>query len=176
MKKYISLLLTACLALFIASCSDENEEARTPVAAVQFQIDNNTLNTNESMVIHFTGTADQVVIYPGDDSHNYALRDSSDTGIAVNKGLFTYSYSVPGVFHVVCVASTYDTYMGNNIRTDTCGFYVRVVDNITQLDRIYATITPNTYYAENVNGDDWLLCLPTKQLYNNKEVTINPAK
>lgn len=176
MKKLLYLLLPALLAVFVVSCSDENQEARTPVASIKFDVSSTHLAVNQSMEIWFTGTADLVSVYTGDADHRYEMRDSSETGVVVNKGYFTYSYSSPGVFHVVCVASTFDTYKGNNLKQDTCSFYVTVTDDVTKLDNIYSTITPNTYYATQLGENDWQLCLPAKQVYNNREITLNPAR
>ena len=171
-KIFYMLLLAVVPGL--TSCSDENEEARTPQAVVT--VNQTDLDINESMVIHFQGVADQVVVYTGDESHDYSLRNESNTGFVVNKGLFTYSYSVPGTFKVVVLATTYDTYMGNGLRTDTTSFYVTVKDDVTELGQVYSTITPNVYYASLVNESDWVMCLPTKLVYNNREVTLNAKR
>lgn len=171
-KIFYMLLLAVVPGL--TSCSDENEEARTPQAVVT--VSQTDLDINESMEIHFQGVADQVVVYTGDESHDYSLRNESNTGFVVNKGLFTYSYSVPGTFKVVVLATTYDTYMGNGLRTDTTSFYVTVKDDVTELGQVYSTITPNVYYASLVNESDWVMCLPTKQVYNNREVTLNAKR
>ncbi len=90
--------MCACLTLFIIACTDENKKADTPIASVI--VNTTQLEINQSMEIQFTGIADQAVIYTGDKGHSYALRDSSDTGFIVNKGLFTYSYAVPGKLYV----------------------------------------------------------------------------
>lgn len=172
-SKILYMLLLTSVAGF-SSCSDENEEARTPQAIVN--VSNTDLEINESMEIHFQGVADQVVVYTGDDSHDYSLREESNTGFVMNKGLFTYSYSVPGTFKVVVLATTYDTYMGNGLRTDTTSFYVRVKDDVTELEQVYSSITPNVYYASLVNESDWVMCLPTKQVYNNREVALNAKR
>lgn len=116
MKKIISFALMACALLLNTACSDENVESRTPVASIQYDTNKTTLKVNESLVIDFTGVADLVAIYPGDDGHRYEKRDEMGTGIAVNKNHFTYSYKAPGTYHVVCVASTFDTYMGGNLK------------------------------------------------------------
>ena len=167
--KHISKILYVVLFSIVigfSSCSDENESARIPQAVVT--VSQTNLEINESMEIHFLGVADQVVVYTGDDTHDYSLRETdNNTGFVVNKGLFTYSYSVPGTFKVVVLATTYDTYMGNGLRTDTTSFYVTVKDDVTELEQVYSTITPNVYYASLVNESDWVMCLPTKQVYNN---------
>ena len=158
----------------LSSCSDDNQSARTPVASVT--VDKTALLINESMQITFTGVADQVVVYTGDTDHDYALRQESNTGFVANKGLFTYAYSTPGTFHVVVVASTYDTHLGGNLQTDTYEFDVTVTDNVTTIDRVYSNITPNVYYAELIGQTDWVLRLPTKQVYNNREIALNAAR
>lgn len=167
-----AIALFICVALL--SCSDDNQAARTPVAAVT--VDNTNLLINESMQITFTGVADQVVVYTGDEGHDYALRQESNSGFVANKGIFTYSYAVPGTFHVVVVASTYDTLLGGNHQTDTYEFDVTVTDNVTTIDRIYSNITPNVYYAKLVGESDWVLCLPTKQVYNKREIALNATR
>lgn len=172
-SKILYMLLLTSVAGF-SSCSDENEEARTPQAIVS--VSDTDLEINQSMEIRFYGVADQVVVYTGDDSHDYSLREESNTGFVMNKGLFTYSYSVPGTFKVVVLATTYDTYMGNGLRTDTTSFYVTVKDDVTELEQVYSSITPNVYYASLVNESDWVMCLPTKQVYNNREVALNAKR
>ena len=173
--KLITAFATVVAAVLgMAACADDNQEARTPQALLTAS--SQRLEINESMALRFTGTADQVVVFTGDKGHVYELRDSSNTGFTVNKGLFTYSYATPGTFHVVCVATTYDTYMGASLRSDTTGFYVTVTDDVTTISAISATVTPNIYYARLVNDADWVMCLPTKQLYNNREMTVNAAR
>lgn len=163
----------AVCALLTVACANDNQEARTPQAMVE--VDKQHLEVNESMTIRFTGVADQVVVYTGDKDHQYELRDSSNTGLVVNRGVLTYSYAVPGTFHVVCVATTYDTYMGGGLKTDTTGLDIVVTDDVTTIDAIYATVTPNVYVAV-ATGDDWVMCLPEKQLYNGREMTVNAAR
>lgn len=178
MKKILSIVITACIALAMGSCSDENEPARTPVATVS--VDKTNLVINESMEIRFTGVADQVVVFTGDADHEYqeygAGTEKTSTGLVVNKGLLTYSYSVPGTFHVVVIASTYDTYSGGNRQDAKYEFDVTVTDDCTTLDQVYSSITPNIYYAQLVNDQDWVLCLPSKQVYKGKEVALNAKK
>ena len=176
MKKILSYALSACALLSFVACSDDNVEARQPVASIQYDASSTNLDVNESMEVYFTGVADLVSIYTGDEGHRYEYRSDMETGVAVNKGYFTYSYSAPGVYHVVCVASTFDTYMGENLQQDTCSFYVKVTDDVVEFEDIYTTITPNTYYATKVDDSSWVLNLPTKQVYNNRDIALNPKK
>ena len=161
-------------ALLLSSCTSDNQEARTPVAAIL--VDKTDLNINESMEITFNGVADQVVVYTGDEGHDYALREQSNTGLVMNKGQLTYSYAVPGRFHVVVIASTYDTYLAGGLQTATTEFDVTVTDNIVDIEQIYSNITPNVYYAELVGDADWVLRIPTKQVYNKREVALNAKR
>ncbi len=174
MKHTVNMIIGACIALFMTACADDNQLARTPVAS--FSISSTQLEINQSIELRFNGVADQVVVYTGDKDHVYSLRNENNTGVVMNKGLLTYSYSVPGNFHVVCIASTYDTYMGGGLKKDTTEFDVTVTDDVTTIDKLYSNITPNVYYAELVNNTDWVLRVPSKQLYNNKEIKLNAAK
>ena len=160
--------------MLTVACANDNQEARTPQAMVE--VDKQHLEVNESMTIRFTGVADQIVVFTGDKDHQYERRDSSNTGFAVNKGLFTYSYHTPGTFHVVCIASTYDTYLGKSLKTDMYSFDVTVTDDVNTIDAISATVTPNVYYAQLIGDDTWVMCLPEKQLYNGREMTVNAAR
>ena len=166
-------LFTIICSLF-TSCSDDNEPARTPVA--QITVNKTQLRLNESMEIDFTGVADQVVVFTGDPGHDYALRDSSNTGYVVNKGMFTYSYATPGTFHVVCVASTYDSFMGSGLRQAVTELDVTVEDDVTTIGQLYTTITPNVFYAERLDDDKWVLRLPEKQVYNGREIAVNAKR
>ncbi len=175
MKRNVYILLVALLSLVLYSCGDENESARTPVASVM--VSKTTLEIGESMEITFTGVADQVVVFTGDEEHVYQKYDGSDsikanTGLVMSKGYFTYSYTDPGDFHVVVVASTYDTYNGDNRKEDLYEFDVTVTDDCTVLRDVYAATSVNTYYAELVNETDWLMCLPAYQLYNGRETAL----
>lgn len=177
MKKYIYATVT-CLVLLLTACSDDNEPARTPViGADNVTVSSTDLQINESMEIHFTGVADQVVIFTGDKNHEYSkLETEANRGFVVNKGLFTYAYTVPGTFHVVMVASTYDSYMAGNLQRKIYEFDVKVIDNTTTIDQLYSSITPNVYLAKLVNDVDWVLSLPEKQVYNGMEKPIKMNK
>lgn len=174
MKKTIYTIVMALIVLLTASCADDNEKARTPVASAI--VSTQELAINQTMKIEFTGVADQVVIYTGDKDHNYGQRELGNTGYVVNKGEFTYSYSQPGTFHVVCIATTYDTYMARGLRQDSTSFDVTVIDDETEITNISSYINPNTYFAEAIDDANWILCLPSKQVYNNKEVTLNAKR
>ena len=171
-KAVFPLFLFALLP-FVTSCTGDNEEARTPQAV--FSVAKTDLNVNESMELTFTGIADQVVVFTGDDMHEYVKRTESNTGFVIYKGVFTYAYSTPGTYTVTVIASTYDTYLGSNQQIDIKEFQVTVSDNATKIESIYANITPNVYIAEAINDHDWVLALPTKQMNNNKEIALKPT-
>ena len=96
----------------------------------------------------------------------------------MNKGVLTYSYSVPGTFVVTLIASTYDTYLGKNQQVVTQSFEVTVIDDNTTIESISSTITLNTYIAQAIDERDWLMCLPKMQVNsaNGKEIALNPAR
>jgi hypothetical protein len=158
MKTTLRIVWAMCISLGVIAC--EEETATTPQAAIT--VNKNQLTINESMIIQFTGLADQVVIYTGDDMHNYDLREQSNTGFVVNKNLFTYSYPVPGRYKVVCLASTY-TDGATDLKRDTCSFDVTVIDDQTEIDRISCPrIIYDEVFAEKHAGDEWLMVLPQK--------------
>lgn len=158
------------LAAAAFTACDSEDEATQPTARIEIEQD--TYNINESMTVHFTGNAENVVIYTGDSGHDYELREQSNTGLVVNKGLFTYAYTTPGVYKVVCLVTNHSN-EGQVVMRDTCSAYVRVKDDVTQLDRISA---PAVYYdevfADNLGGGNWLMVLPRKLLYKNKTLTV----
>lgn len=155
-----------------ASCDDK--EATQPVAAIS--VDKYVYDVNESMTLHFIGNADNVVVYPGDESQDYELRDQSNTGLVVNKGLLTYAYQKPGVYHVVCVATNHED-AGNSLLTDTTSVWVRVIDEVVDIDKLSApAVIYDEVYATAVNAEDWMLPLPRKLRYNKKDVTVNLKK
>lgn len=168
MKTIIHILGGLCILLLMAAC--ENDTAATPRAAMT--VSNDRLAVNESMTIRFTGDADQVVVYTGDDMHDYALREQSHTGFVVNKGLFTYSYTVPGTYKIVCVASTY-TDRATDLKRDTCSYTVTVIDDQTEITKLSCPqILYDEVFAERMPNDEWLMRLPRKVKYNNQTPTI----
>jgi hypothetical protein len=152
--------------------SCEEDTVQTP--QLQASINKESLTINESMIINFAGSdADNIVVYPGDDRQDYDLRDQSNTGLVVNKKLFTYSYQVPGVYKVVCLASTAGD-KATNLQFDTCSFIVNVIDDETEIDRISCPrIINDEVFAEKHANDEWLMVLPQKVLYNNREQNIS---
>lgn len=171
MKLYkYSLFLLAGAAMF-ASCDDK--EATQPTAAIS--VDKYVYDVNESMTLRFIGNADNVVVYPGDEKQDYELRDQSNSGLVVNRGLLTYAYEKPGIYHVVCVATNLED-AGRSVMVDTTSVWVTVVDEVVDIDGLAATFTYYEIPGTAVNATDWMLALPRKFRYNNKDVPVNLKK
>lgn len=169
MKSYI--IPIAALSLLAASCSDE--KATQPTAA--FTIDANVVEVNQSVTLHFTGNAENVVVFPGDNSQDYDLINENNTGLVVNKGLFTYAYSTPGTYKMVCVATNHAD-KGMSLLSDTCSTWIRVIDDATEIENISAyPVVRDEIFASKVNDSDWLLALPRKMRYqsSNPAVTLS---
>ncbi len=165
MKKYIPLL---ALALVMAACSDE--VAEQPRAAIE--LDKNIAEINESLVMRFTGSADNVVVFPGDEGQDYERLSEGNSGLVVNKGLFTYAYSTPGTYKLVCVATNHAN-EGLSLLSDTCSVWVRVIDDVTEITRLSA---PQVLYDEvfaSLHGDkDWVLALPKRMRFSNSDRNV----
>ena len=169
MKSYIIAFL-AC-GLMMASCSDE--KATQPTAA--FSVDASELSVNESVTVHFTGNAENVVIFPGDSGQDYELINENNTGLVVNKGLFTYAYSTPGLYKMVCVATNHAD-AGLSILSDTCSTWIRVIDDETEITKISAyPVVRDEIFATQSNESDWLMAFPRKMRYQsgNPAVTLS---
>ncbi len=82
LKTTIFLMLAAAA---LTAC-DSEDEATQPTAKIEIEQD--TYNINESMTVHFTGNAENVVIYTGDSGHDYELREQSNTGWSVRGDLW----------------------------------------------------------------------------------------
>lgn len=169
MKITTNITVVLCLCFLAVSC--ENQTFVKPKAAMT--VNKTQLTINESMEIRFTGTAEQVVIFTGDRMHNYQLRKESNTGFVVNKGLFTYAYTAPGVYRVVCVASSY-TDMAEQVYRDTCSYTITVTDDVTRIDKISCPkILYDEVFAENIGNDEWVMRLPRRVKYNTATPSIS---
>lgn len=166
MKKYISL--TAIMALALVSCSEE--KALQPTAAIS--VDTKKVNINESVTIRFTGAADNVVMFPGDSGQDYELINENNTGLVVNKGLFTYAYTTPGVYKMVCVATNHAD-EGRSLLTDTCSVWIRVIDDVTEIDKISAyPVVRDEIFAKRCNEKDWLMAFPRKMRFQSSNPSV----
>ena len=69
-------------------------------------------------------------------------------------------------YKVVCVATNHGD-AGSIIKTDTCSFMVRVVDDDTTIERLSAPrVIYDEVFADALNDTDWLLSLPRQIRYN----------
>lgn len=169
MKSLRYPLLLSVVTLALTGCSDN--EAEQPTAAIS--VDKTEYEINESMTLRFVGSANDVVVFPGDEDHDYELRAESNTGLVVNKNLFTYSYSRPGVYHVVCVASNNDDF-GKSLLSDTTSVWIRVTDDNTAITSISdPSVLYDEVFAKAINDTDWLLAIPRKVRYNKRDVNVN---
>ena len=165
--KYSIMLLAGVAAMF-ASCDDK--EATQPTAAIS--VDKNHYEVNESMQLRFIGNADNVVVYPGDETHDYELRTEANSGLVVNKGLLTYAYQKPGIYHVVCVATNHED-AGNSLLSDTTSVWVTVTDDVNTIKDVSVNVLNiNEVYADLMNDKDWRLALSRKVLYKGKDVNV----
>jgi hypothetical protein len=169
MKKIVKTIIGISALLGFFSC----EEAIQP-PQLEASVNKELLTVNESMVIDFAGsTADNIVVYPGDDMQNYDLRDQSNTGLVVNKQLFSYSYQVPGTYKVVCLASTSGD-KAAGLQFATRSFTVTVIDDQTDIDRISCPqIIRDEVFAEQHANDEWLMVLPRSIIYNNRVQNVS---
>lgn len=166
--KSIKYFSSAIIALFLLSC--EPEVQQKPSAEIVSS--KTSLSINESVEFTFTGNANQVVVYTGDKEHDYEKRSSLITGFVVNKNIFSYAYKMPGTYKVVFVASTYSD-GGINLLQDTCSVVINVIDNNTSITKISCPqILYDEVFGTKVNND-WLIKLPRKILFNNREVTVS---
>ena len=169
MKKQNILLLFSLL--FLYSCEKE-EKVIIPVA--QFIVSATEVSVNETVTFEYTGEgAKQVVIYTGDEGHNYDLKALSNTGLVMNKGILTYSYKTPGQYKAVLLASNYDK-EGKQILFDTAEIDIRVVDNGTALRYVY--LKRDVYNKEisgQITGNHILFAVPYKVRISGRDIAVN---
>ncbi len=171
--KNSKIFLVLMAALVFVGC-DQKDVVNQPEAAVS--VEKFTYDINESMEVRFTGSADNVVLYTGDKDHNYDLREESNYGLVVNKGVITYAYQQPGTYKVVCVATNHGDY-GQTMLQDTCSFEVKVTDDVTEIYNLSASaVLYDEVFAELVGENDWLLGIPTKVRFKGKDMKINIKK
>ena len=168
MKKLFKILLGISAIVLGFSCEKVIEPPK-----IEAKVNKTLLSVNETMIIDFAGsTADQIVVFPGDDMQNYDLRDKSNTGLVVNKKLFTYSYLAPGEYKVVCLASTAGDF-AKDLTFDIYSFDITVIDNQTEIDKLSCpAIIRDEVFAKRFANDEWLMVLPRSVIYNNREQNI----
>jgi hypothetical protein len=168
MKIALKIFCGLFLVLLVASCSRDDDNVDMP--QVKMNIEKSDLAINESMTIHFTGNADKLVVYTGDYMHQY--NDTISTGFVVDKNLFTYSYSAPGTYKVVCVATNYAD-KGKNMQRDTLSYMVQVKDDVTEITKLSCPqVLYDEVYATPMSDTDWLMKMPHKVQYNTTAANI----
>ena len=173
LTKYAFMLLLGGSTLFSA-CSDDDNVAPQPKAAIS--VEKLNYEINESMLLLFTGDAENVVVYTGDTDHDYEKRTESNYGLVVNKGRFTYAYEKPGIYHVVCLATNHRD-AGQSVAHDTTSVWVTVVDDVVKIDQISdPSVLYDEVFAKELDDKNWLLEVPRKVRYNGKDVPVNLKK
>lgn len=169
MKHVVRIFIGLFIAFFAGAC--EEEVVLEPKASMT--INKTQLSINESMVVTFTGTADQAVIFTGDSAHVYDLREESNTGFVMNKGVLSYAYPVPGKYKIVCLASAYND-GATTLKRDTCSFTVTVIDDMTEIERLSCPqILYDEVFADRLSNDEWFMKLPRKVVYNQQTPSIS---
>lgn len=168
MKSYIIIPILMLAALF-AACEDETAEQ--PTAAIS--VDSKLVEVNESVTMHFVGNAENVVVFPGDEGQNYDLISEGNSGLVVNKGIFAYAYTTPGLYKMVCVATNHAN-EGMSLFSDTCSVWIKVIDDITEINRLSAPqVLYDEVYADLIGSSDWLMALPRKMKYKTSTPTVS---
>jgi hypothetical protein len=161
MKIALKIFCGLFLTLLFAACSKDDS---VDMPQIQMNIEKSDLAINESMVIHFTGNADKLVVYTGDYMHKY--NDTISSGFVVDKNLFTYAYSAQGIYKVVCIATNYAD-KGKNMQRDTLSMTVRVTDDVNEITKLSCPqVLYDEVFATPMSDTDWLLRMPHKVQYN----------
>ena len=171
--KTFLLFLAPCLMLLsITSCSDE-ENITQPQAT--FSVSATEVEVNQTVTFTYTGTdARQVVIFPGDEGHEYENAPGSSSGLVMSKGIGTYSYKRAGVYRAVCVATNYGK-EGKDEQFCIAETTITVTDDDCRLRSV--TLQKDLYNKElaaTVTSDHVLIALPQKVNVNNRDIAIKP--
>lgn len=104
--KPVKIIIALLLSLSFAACNDYDYLSDVYVEPVaSFHTAKDTYEVFESVVFTNTGSGQNYVIYTGDQGHNYHVE--GDTGFATaTNGTFSYSYSEPGEYIIVWIASS----------------------------------------------------------------------
>jgi hypothetical protein len=116
MKKF--LILIPLIALF--ACNKEIIRFEDPVA--DFSLPGDTVELLSSVKFTNNGAGEYFSFWPGDQDHDYSLKDAglNNIGLPPNLGKdFYYSYTQSGSFTIVMVASSYDEESGKQVSVTT---------------------------------------------------------
>lgn len=170
-KQYILFLLLLPL---LWACEDE--DVKTPDA--RFTVSATEVSVNETVTFTYTGSeAKQVVVFPGDEGHDYALKSSGNTGFVVNKGICTYSYKKPGQYTAVLVATNYDK-EADNIVFSTAEITITVEDDRTGLRVISLKkdILNKEIPAQVIDESVIFFAVPYSVRVSGRDVAVNVAQ
>jgi len=165
MKKIVYIFLAVVL---LTACQEKVKQAKALVNVSATEV-----NINENIDFEFTGTADQVSVYTGDKGHVYESKNYQNTGVVLPKKKGSHSYSVPGTYHMVFVASCYGD-RAAAMNQDTCSCTIRVIDNNASIRSIYAVSYNDELHAEPCNGN-WLLPVPKEVWVDVKFIKVKTS-
>lgn len=167
MKKILFSLIA--ILLITSSCSDD--ELAMPSA--DFLISETEVGINETVTFKYTGmNATQIVVFPGDEGHDWTQKDNGNTGLVMSKGVMTYAYKKAGVYTATIVATTYnDQAQQSNVATKNVQIVVKDDDNTLQ-----SVILQKDLYNKEMQAtltDSYVLvCLPYKVNVKNKDIAV----
>ncbi|MDR2683349.1 MAG: DUF5017 domain-containing protein [Dysgonamonadaceae bacterium] len=171
MKKRNLIILGLCF--LFASC--EEETLNTPQAS--FEISDTEVSVNQTVTFTFTGSeAKQVVVFTGDEGHDYELREQSNSGLTMSKGILSYSYKKPGNYKIVLIAVNYDK-EGDRILEAKAETNLVVSDTRTGLKVIALRRDMFTKEIQGDRIDDVILfAVPYKVRLRNRDNAVNLTK
>ncbi len=105
MRKFVILIPL----IFLIACNKEIIRFEEPVA--DFSLPGDTIELLSSVKFTNNGSGEYFSFWPGDQDHDYTLKDAglNNIGLPPNLGKdFYYSYKQSGSFTIVMVASSYD--------------------------------------------------------------------
>ena len=173
MKKFIYILVLPISFLFVSCDKDDLVE---PVAS--FTMSATEASINETVTFTYTGTsAEQVVVFTGDEGHDYALKNKGNSGLVLNKGILTYSYKKAGVYNVVLIATNY------NERAEDMVYSIdsaQIVINDDNVELRSVSLRKDMYlkelYAQMINDNTLLFAVPYKVRVSNRDIAVSMNK
>lgn len=147
--KLRDILSIAVVLLALVSCEDNSYLSDVYVQPVaKFTTEKTTYEVFESVVFTNAGAGQNYVVFTGDQGHNYAEEGSTGFATASN-GTFSYSYSEPGEYNVVWIASSINT--SGEIEKVTASAKIVVISTDGGLDNLsIARLYKLSEYGSNV--------------------------
>ncbi len=156
MRKFI--ILIPLIALF--ACNKQIIRFEEPVA--DFSLPGDTVELLSSVKMTNTGSGEYFSFWPGDQNHDYTLKDAglNNIGLPPNQGTdFYYSYTQSGSFTVVMVASSYDEVTGKYVSVTTSkNIFVKPGNDGNYLEKFALNNVEKDYSPEaEIYGDSDLV-------------------